>query len=425
MSAYTQSFSASSTGHEPSPGTGGDTLALHAGRHRDPGAPLVEGIIQSTTFRQSGVGDPVDHAYSRVSNPGVSELESALGELEGALPACAFATGLAAETALLLAALRAGDHVVLGDAIYGGTVRLLQQVLAPFGIGCTFVNASRPADIAAAIVPRTRLVFIESPANPTLALTDIGAVARITRAAGVLLAVDNTFLTPVLQRPLDLGADVSVYSTTKHIEGHSAALGGALVTRDEALLSRVRFIRKSTGAIQSPFNAWLTLRGLRTLPLRLRRHSSNALRVARWLERHPGVRRVNYPGLESFPQAGLAARQHLGGLHGGVLSFELAGGVPASLSFLRSVRLCSLVEHVGSIETLVTHPATMTHADVPQAQRQAVGITDGLVRLSVGLEEPEDVIADLEQAIERSGVNRETAPPAERCVAVAANGGAL
>lgn len=394
-----------------------ETLALHCGRVREPGTALVEGLVQSTTFRQSGVGDPVEHAYSRVSNPSVSELEAALGAFEGDAGAVCFATGLAAETALLLATLKAGDHIVLGDAIYGGTVRLIRQVLAPFGVEHTFVDATRPLEVAEAIRPNTRLVFIETPANPTLALTDINAVARVARRAGVLLAVDNTFLTAAVQRPLDLGADVVVYSTTKHIEGHSSALGGALVSRDETLLSRLRFIRKSTGAIQSPFNAWLTTRGLRTLPLRLRQHSRNAQIVAEWLESQDAVAKVHYPGLASFPQAELAARQH-GGIHGGVLSFELAGGVPAAEQFLRAVKLCTLVEHVGSIETLVTHPATMTHADVPREQREAVGITDGLVRLSVGLEDAGDIIADLAQAIGAATAERQLA-------AAAGEGGAL
>jgi len=347
---------------------------------------------------------PAGHCYSRVSNPTVSVLEEALGALEDAPPSVCFSTGLAAETALFLALLKSGDHIVLGEAIYGGTVRLAQQILAPLGITSTFVDSTNTAAVAAAITPRTRLVFIETPANPTLVLTDIEAVARITRAAGVPLAVDNTFLTPVLQRPLDLGADITVYSTTKHIEGHSTALGGAITSRDAALLDRVRFIRKSTGAIQAPLGAWLTTRGLSTLPLRMKQHSRNALTLARWLSVHPQVSAVHYPGLSTFPQADLAARQHnnprLGGTHhGGVIAFEVVGGAPAARRLLNGVRLCSLVEHVGSVETLITHPASMTHGDVPPEHRRRVGISDGLIRLSVGLEEPEDVLADLEQAI--------------------------
>ncbi len=380
------------------------TRALRAGRQGGRGDALVGGIVQSTTFLQDGddVGSPVEFAYSRCSNPTVSELERALAELEGAEACVTFSTGLGAETALMLALLSAGDHVILGSAIYGGTTRLVQQVLSKFGVEHTFVDARDAENVQRALRPRTKLVFIESPANPTLVLTDIEAVAKVTRQAGAILAVDNTFLTAIVQRPLDLGADVSVYSTTKHIEGHSTALGGALVTSNPELAEKLRFIRKSTGGIQSPLNAWLTTRGIRTLALRIREQSKNALRIARWLSTHDDVAKVHYPGLERFPQRALALKQHIGDLHGGVVSFELRGGVPAGREFLRSLELCSLVEHVGSVETLVTHPATMTHGDVPRHQREAVGITDGLVRLSVGLEDTVDVIADLDQAITRA-----------------------
>jgi cystathionine beta-lyase/cystathionine gamma-synthase len=381
------------------------TIALHGGRTRDPGhGSLVTPIVQSTTYVQDEVGVNKGHAYSRVSNPTVSELEARLGALERALPAVCFGTGLAAETALFLATLRAGDHVVCGDAIYGGTVRLVRQLLSELGISGTFVDSSDPEAIRRAINSRTKLVFIETPANPTLKLTDIAAIARITREAGALLAVDNTFLTPVIQRPLDLGADITVYSTTKHIEGHSTAIGGSVVSRDEALIERVRFIRKCTGSIQAAFQAFLTGRGLSTLPLRLERHSQNAQALAEWLERNPFVSAVNYPGLKSHPQHGLALRQHAAGpggsvLHGGILSFEVVGGAEAGARVLSSTTLCSLVEHLGSVETLLTHPVSMTHADVPREQRLAVGITDGLIRVSVGIEEIGDIIEDVDRAI--------------------------
>jgi cystathionine beta-lyase/cystathionine gamma-synthase len=354
--------------------------------------------VQSTTFLQQEVGVCDGPTYSRVGNPSVDELERVLGGLEDALPSVCFGTGLAAETALFLTLLRAGDHAVVGEAIYGGTVRLFRQVLNELGITCTFVDSTDTAQVAAAITPRTRLVFVETPANPTLTLTDIRAVARLAHAAGAVCVVDNTFLTPVFQRPLDLEADITVYSTTKHIEGHSTSLGGAVTSRDPKFIERLRWIRKCTGNIQAPFNAWLTLQGLKTLPLRLERQSENALEVATWLASHPDVAKVYYPGLPDFPQRELAARQHLG-QHGGVVTFEIVGGVPAGRALLNGVRLCRLVEHVGSVETLITHPASMTHADVPREQRERVGLTDGLVRLSVGLEDPADVIADLEQAI--------------------------
>ncbi len=279
-------------------------------------------------------------------------------------------------------------------------------MLSELGITATFVDSSDASAVTRAITTRTKLVFIETPANPTLKLTDIAAIAKVCKAAGVPLAVDNTFLTPVLQKPLDLGADISVYSTTKHIEGHSTALGGAITSRDAKLLERIRWIRKCTGAIQAPFNAWLTTRGLKTLPLRLREQSRNALEVAQWLADNPAVLRVHYPGLPDFPQAELAAKQHVSYkgevLHGGVISFELAGGTQAGIDLLNGVKLCSLVEHVGSVETLITHPASMTHADVPPEHRRAVGIADGLVRLSVGLEDPQEIIADLAEAIARA-----------------------
>lgn len=375
------------------------TIALHG--HPDDrrvSGPLVTPIVQSTTYLQREVDGHTGPTYSRVANPTVDALEAVLGALEDAPPSVCFGTGLAAETALFLALLKAGDHAVIGQAVYGGTTRLFQQVLSQLGITSTFVDSTDPAAVERAITPATRLVFVETPANPTLVLTDLRAVSSIARRAGATCIVDNTFLTPALQQPLDLGADVSVYSTTKHIEGHSAALGGAVTSRDEQLLERVRWIRKCTGAIIAPFNSWLTLQGVKTLPLRLERQSQHALHVARWLKSVPGVERVLYPGLDDFPQRELAERQHQGA-HGGVVAFEIAGGVPAGRALLNNLSLCRLVEHIGSVETLATHPASMTHADVPREQRERFGLTDGLVRLSVGLEDPGEIIADLDQAI--------------------------
>ncbi len=297
-----------------------------------------------------------------------------------------------------------------------GPSALLRNVLAGLGIEATFVDGARPANFAAALRPNTKLAFIETPANPTLKLTDIAAVSRITKAAGIPLAVDNTFLTPVLQRCFDLGADIIIYSTTKHIEGHNAAIGGSLVARDEKLLERFRFIRKTLGCIAAPFDSWLTLRGVKTLPLRIRQHTEHATEVARWLERHPRVARVAYPGLESFPQAELAKRQHLG--HGGLVSFEVKGGTPAGIAVMNSVELCSLAESLGAVETLITHPATMTHGDIPLQERERLGIPDGLIRLSVGLESPKDIIADLDRALaisaehDRAGQSVQIKPPA-------------
>ncbi len=361
--------------------------------------PLNEAVCQSTTFVQNELSGEARCTYSRVDNPTVAALEAALGRLEAAPPSVCFSSGLAAETALFLTLLRGGDHVVLSQAIYGGTVRLIRELLAGLGITATFVDATEAANIEAAIRATTRLVFIETPANPTLCLNDIRSIARITRARQIPLAVDNTFLTPVLQQPLACGADISVYSTTKHIEGHSAALGGAVTSRDPEFLQRLRWVRKSIGSIQTPQNAWVTLRGLKTLPLRIHQHSRNAQQVAEALAADPRFSTVNYPGLEDHPQYALARQQHLAEQHGGVISFEIQGGFDVACRFLRAVRLCTLVEHIGSVETLLTHPATMTHADVPLEQLQAVGLTPGLLRLSVGLEDPQDILADIRQAV--------------------------
>lgn len=387
------------------------------GRGGADGQALTAPIVQSTTFCRDGVGSNPPHQYSRVSNPTVATLEDALGRLERALPALCFATGLAAETALFLGVLRAGDHVVCGRSVYGGTVRLLREVLPDLGIEATFVDTTNVEAVGRAVRRQTKLIFVETPSNPVLEISDIRAIARIAQGCGALLAVDNTFQTAVLQQPLNLGADISVYSTTKFIDGHSLALGGALVSRDRGLLDRIRFIRKCTGAIQTPFNAWITINGLKTLPLRLAQQSETALTIARWLVDHEAVDVVNYPGLSTGAKRELAESQHLSAhgrdtpLHGAVLSFEIHGGIDAARRVAESLELCTLVEHVGSVETLITHPATMTHADVPVEQRRSCGISDGLLRLSVGLEPARAIIADLEQAFARAATTREEVSP--------------
>ena len=377
------------------------TLAVHAGPGPDPqtGAMLAP-LVQSTTYAQPAIGVDRGYTYSRCDNPTVAALEAGLGQLEDAPPAVAFSTGMAAISALVLATVKTGDRVICSDVVYGGTVRLLEEVLGPLGVRADFVDTSDPATLERALAEPAALLLIESPANPTLKLTDLAAAAALGRAHGVPVAVDNTFLTAVLQRPLDLGADVAVYSTTKFIEGHNATVGGALLTREGALVERLRRLRKTLGSIQAPFDAWLTLRGLATLPLRLERHGANALAVARFLETAPAVRRVHFPGLETFPQRDLAQRQQTG--PGGVLAFELEGGEAAARRFAESLRLCTLAENLGAAHTLVTHPATMTHADVAPAERERLGIGAGLVRVSVGLEEPADLIADLGRALERA-----------------------
>lgn len=386
------------------------TRAIHAGLEPDPATgAITTPIVQSTAYAQEAVGVNRGYAYSRVANPTVSAFERALGALEDAPPAVAFSTGLSATTTLFLALLKSGDEVIISDVVYGGTTRLLQQGLANLGVRARFANTSDPARVANCLSERTRLVFVETPGNPTLRLTDIAAVAAVAREAGVPLVVDNTFLTAAIQRPLDLGADICLYSTTKYIDGHNATVGGAIVSRDEELLERLRFFRKALGTIQSPFESFLSIQGLKTLPLRIREQSKSAFTIARFLESHHAVEKVHYPGLASSPQAHLASRQHrLPGsdeaLHGGIVSFEVAGGAEAGVRVLNSFRLAILAENLGSVQTLATHPATMTHADVPRAQREACGITDGLIRLSVGLEDASDLIADIDQALDHAAI---------------------
>ena len=376
-----------------------ETLALHAGAAPDPttGA-LLTPIYQTTTYRQEAVGVDKGYTYSRAGNPTVTALEQRLAALEGAEFATCYSTGLAATTALFLGLLKGGDRVVVSEAVYGGTVRLLREVLAPFGVVVDFVDTSDETAFTNALNSSpVKLVFIESPANPTLKLTDIELAAKLSHDVNALLVVDNTLLTPALQRPLDLGADIVLHSTTKFIEGHNATTGGVLITRDAELNDRFDYIRKATGTIQSPFDAWLTLQGVKTLPLRMRQHSENALRVAQFLATHPKIEKVIYPGLESFPQYHLTQKQRSSG--GALIAFEVAGGTQAGIDLMNSVRLCALAENLGAAETIITHPVSMTHSAVPIEQRISAGITDGLVRLSVGLENPADLIADLEQAL--------------------------
>ena len=374
------------------------TQALHAGTAPDPATgAILTPIYQSTTYVQEAVGVHKGFTYSRSGNPTVAALERRLAALEGAEHATCYGTGLAATTALALGTLQAGDRAVLSDVVYGGTVRLFQQVLSKFGVEAEFVDASDPIELEEALRRPARLLFLETPANPTLKLVDVELAAELGHAAGALVVVDNTLMTPVLQRPLDLGADVALHSTTKFIEGHNATVGGALITRSAEIHERLAFLRNAIGAIQSPFNAWLTLQGVKTLPLRMERHSANALRVARFLEQHPRVTKIFYPGLDSFPQRELALRQQRSG--GALLAFEVEGGTEAGVRVLNHARLCALAENLGAAETIITHPASMTHAAVPVEQRLATGITDGLIRLSVGLENPDDIIDDLRRAL--------------------------
>ena len=373
------------------------TLAIHGNRVRDTHTnSILFPICQSATFAQDTVGVAKGHSYSRVSNPTVDALEQAIAALEGTPGAVCFRTGIAAITTLFLSVLKAGDHAVLSEVIYGGTVRLFHEVLGNLGVESSFVDTANPAAVRAAIRPNTKILFTETPGNPTMTLTDLAEMSVIAREHHLLHAVDNTFLTPLLQKPFDLGADISVLSTTKYVDGHNATVGGSLATKDEVLLERFRLIRKTVGSIQSPFEAFLTLQGLKTLPARMKIHCENALVIAKWLEGHAAVERIYYPGLATFPQYELACRQQKG--PGGMLSFELKATSEDSLAVMNALKICTRAESLGSLETLITHPASATHGDIPKEERDRLGITDRLIRLSVGLEAPEDIIADLDQA---------------------------
>ncbi len=379
---------------------GNATRNIHFGVEPDPvtGA-ILPPIYQTATYAQEAVGVNKGHTYSRSSNPTVATLERKLAGIENALGASAYATGLAATTTLIMALLKAGDHIVCSDVVFGGTVRLIDTVFNKFGITISYVDATDLAKFRAAIKDNTRMVFLETPANPNLKLNDIAALSAIAHEKNIPVVVDNTFMTGMLQRPLELGADIVLYSTTKYIDGHNATVGGALLSNSKEYLEQFDYIRKNIGNIQAPMNAWLIMQGIKTLELRLKQHSHNAQIVAEYLENHPLVSKVYYPGLKSFAQRELADRQHLGGLHGGMLAFEVSCGYEHALKVMNSVRLCSLAESLGATETIVTHPASMTHVMMSKEQREAIGLTEGLIRFSVGLEDAKDIIADLEQAL--------------------------
>ena len=385
------------------PDDGFATRQVRAGVEPDPvtGAILTP-IHQTTTYVQPSVDRYREkgYSYSRSHNPTVRALETKLAALEGGVDGCAFGTGMAAIHAVLLAFLSAGDHAVVSDVIFGGTLRLCRQVLARFGVEFTFADTSDPAAVEAGVRGATRLILTETPANPTLKLTDIAAVSAIARARGVLHVVDNTLLSPWYQRPFDLGADLVVHSTTKYLDGHNATVGGAVICATAEQAEAVRFVQNATGSIMSPFVAWLTLQGCKTLSVRMEAQSAAALEVAAWLEAHPKVERVIYPGLASFPQHALASRQASG--YGAMVCCEVRGGAEAGKRVMDAVELWSLAENLGTVESLVTHPVTMTHANIASEERARLGISDGLVRLSVGLETPADLIADLDQALARA-----------------------
>ena len=378
------------------------TREVHAGVEPDPttGAILTP-IYQATTYVQESVDEYLSKgfSYSRSGNPTVVALEDRITALEGGEGTVCFTTGMAATSAVMMAMLNAGEHAILSDVVYGGTHRLSTLVLSRFGVEYSFVDTSDAQNVRDAIKNNTRLIFTETPANPTLKLTDIAAVSDIARERGIPHCVDNTFLTPYFQRPLELGADLSMHSTTKYIDGHNITVGGSVTVTTPEHLEAVQFVRNCLGSNMSPMVAFYTLQGCKTLSTRLEAQSASAMKIAQFLESHPMADQVAYPGLASFPQRELAEKQASG--FGAMLWFEVKGGVAAGKKLMDTLQLWSLAENLGSVESLVTHSVTMTHADMDPADRQRVGITDGLVRLSVGLEDPEDLIADLSQALDR------------------------
>jgi cystathionine gamma-synthase len=376
---------------------GFQSRAIHAGQDHDPttGA-VVPPIYQTSTFVQDGIGGfRGGYEYARSGNPTRDGLQTQIASLESGRFGT-FSSGLAAEDALLRALVVPGDHVVLGNDVYGGTHRLLAKVFAPWGIELSTVEMADLDAVRAAIRPNTKVLWVETPSNPLMKITDIAALAELGHAAGATVVVDNTFASPYLQRPLELGADVVVHSTTKYLGGHSDALGGAVVTSDEELSGRVRFLQFATGAVLAPFEAWLTTRGIKTLGVRMDRHSSNAQAVAEHFADHPAIERVYYPGLSSHPGHELAARQMSG--FGGMLSVALRGGPAAARTFAESTRLFQLAESLGGVESLIGYPSEMTHASVRGTELE---VPENIVRLSVGIEDIADLIADLDRALPR------------------------
>lgn len=375
---------------------GFSTRAIHDGQQPDPQTGAVNvPIYLSSTFQLQGIDQHRGWEYSRVSNPTRDALETSLASLEGGTSAHTFASGMAAMMALVTM-LKSGDHVVCGDNLYGGTTRLFTQIISRYGVEFSFVDTRDAENVRRALRPSTKLVHIETPTNPIMALTDIKAVADVAHEHGVPVSADNTFMSPYLQRPLELGADIVMHSTTKFLNGHSDGLGGVLVTKNPEHAETFRFVQKCTGNILSPFESWLILRGVKTLSVRMRQHDSNGRQVADYLAKHPKISHVHYPGLQSHPQHELAKRQTSG--FGSMMSFETGSRANAE-KLLKSVRLCMNGESLGGVETLISHSATTTHASVTAEERARVGVTEGLVRISVGIEDIEDILEDLDQAL--------------------------
>ena len=376
-----------------------DTKVVRAGIEPDPttGA-IVPPIYQTATYVLPEVGRDLGFDYTRSANPTREILENNLAAIEGGRFGTCFSSGMSAVDSVLKL-LKKGDHVVCSDDVYGGVSRHFNNILVNYGLTFTYVDSSNPENVENAITSETKLFWIETPTNPLLKITDLSAISKIAKKHQILFGVDSTFATPVFLRPFEFGVDIVMHSTTKYISGHNQIIGGILITNDKEIHERMKFVQKTIGAVPSPFDCWLTLLGVKTLHLRMERHASNAQAVAEFLESHPLVEKITYPGLKSHPQYGVAKEQMDG--FSGMISFELKGGIPAGTTVMNNVKLCSLAESLGAVETMITHPATMTHVDVPAVERHARGLTDGLVRISVGIEDPDDIIDDLKQALEK------------------------
>jgi len=375
-----------------------DTICLHAGQEPDASTgAIITPIYQTSTYVQESLGVHKGFEYARTQNPTRFALERNIAAMEGGRAGFAFASGMAAINAVLTL-LKSGDHVIVSDNVYGGTFRLFERVLTRYQLSFTYVDTGDEAATNRAFTAATRLLFVETPSNPVMRLTDLRAAADLAHHHRAKLIVDNTFASPYIQRPIELGADLVTHSTTKYLNGHSDSVGGAVVATSDEDIEWLKFVQNSAGAILSPFDSWLVLRGTKTLPVRMRQHSATGLALANLLHEHPKVRHVYYPGLPSHPQHALAVRQMRG--FGGMLAFDL-GSLDAARRLLNSVKLMALAESLGGVETLISHPATMTHASVPAEKRQTLGITDGLVRISAGLEDLDDLEEDLTQALDK------------------------
>ncbi|OLE75164.1 cystathionine gamma-synthase [archaeon 13_1_20CM_2_54_9] len=376
------------------------TKAIHAGQEADPATGSVTvPVYLTSTYLQHEPGKEGKYVYSRTGNPTRNALERSLAALEGGKFGLAFSSGMAATTTILLL-LQKGDHVITGDDVYGGVYRLFNQILRNYGLEFTYVDPRNPENVKKALRKNTRMVWVETPTNPLMKIADVRAIAKIAKSARAITVVDNTFMSPYFQNPLRHGADIVVHSTTKYLGGHSDLIGGAAITSDPALYKRLKFLQNAVGAIPGPLDCWLVLRGVKTLALRMERHDQNARKIVDYLLKQPKILRVNYPGLKDHPQRDVVKRQMRG--YGGMLSFELKGGLAECKKLLKKLRVFTVAESLGGVESLIEHPASMTHASVPRERRLQLGVSDGLIRVSTGVEDAEDLLEDLERAFKTS-----------------------